>query len=289
MRYFVTLFVLTVLCLSAAASAGEPPPLWSAKEGFDVPESAYYDPETKLVFVSSIAGDPLKKDGKGWISKLDINGKMLAAKWVNGLNAPKGMRSFKGTLWVSDVDEIVGIDIASGKIAHRVAVAGVKFLNDVAVGADGTVYVSEFADNKIIQLKDGKVSVFAQGPELENPNGLVVDGDKLIVGAWGKPEPDFTTKVPGRLFSLDLKTKKKTLITPEPTANIDGVERDGSGGYLITDWISGKVLRVSREGKTQPAAQLGKGIADHAYIPEKNLLIVPHMPENRVSAYELKK
>jgi hypothetical protein len=289
MRRLHVLLFLTGLYFSLAVSAAELPKLWTAEEGFERPESVYYYPETQLLFVSNIAGNPAQKDGTGWISKLNIDGKVLEAKWVDGLDAPKGIRSFKGMLWVSNIDEIIGIEIATGKIVHRVTVPGVKFLNDVAIGADGTVYVSEFAQNKIIQLKDGKVSVFAEGPKLENPNGLIVDGNKLIVGAWGKPEPDFTTKVPGHLFSLDLNTGKKTLITPEPIANMDGVELDGTDGYIVTDWFSGKVLHISSGGETELVGWFGKGIADHAYIPEKNLLILPHMLENRVSGYKLKK
>ena len=37
---------------------------------------------------------------------------MVSAKWVTGLNAPKGIRSLGGTLWVTDIDEVVSIDIA---------------------------------------------------------------------------------------------------------------------------------------------------------------------------------
>ena len=77
-----------------------------------------------------------------------------------------------------------------------------KFLNDVAVGADGTVYVSDMMASKIYAIKDGKASVFAEGEQLEYPNGLFVEGERLVVGGWGKPEADFSTKVPGRLYML---------------------------------------------------------------------------------------
>jgi hypothetical protein len=41
----------------------------------------------------------------------------------------------------------------------------------------------------------------SEGESLEYPNGLLVRGGKLNVGRWGKPEADFSTKVPGRLFA----------------------------------------------------------------------------------------
>ena len=69
------------------------------------------------------------------------------------------------------------------------------------MGADGTVYASDTMASKIFAIKDGKASVFAEGEQLEYPNGLFVDGERLIVGGWGKPEADFSTKVPGQLYS----------------------------------------------------------------------------------------
>ena len=120
----------------------------------------------------------------------------MTADWFTGLNAPKGLRSFGGMLWVADLDEVIGIDIASAKENARIKVDGAKFLNDVAVGPDGTIYVSDMMASKIYAIKDGKASVFAEGEQLEYPNGLFVDGERLIVGGWGKPEADFTPKCP---------------------------------------------------------------------------------------------
>ena len=139
------------------------------------------------------------------------------------------------------------------------------FLNDVAVGADGTVYVSDMMGNKIFAVKDGKATVALEGAELlEHPNGILVDGDRLIVGGWGsQPKADFSTDVPGRLFAVDLKTKQKTPITANPFANIDGVESDGRGGYLVTDYLKGQILRVSASGEAQTVGDVHAGHGRH--------------------------
>jgi len=91
------------------------------------------------------------------------DGKIANAMWVTGLNAPKGMRSANGTLWVADLTEVVGIDMASAKITSHVKVPGSQFLNDVATGDDGTVYVTDTFASKIFAIKDGKVSTVASG------------------------------------------------------------------------------------------------------------------------------
>ena len=114
---------ISLLCGALVLAQAEGPtliPLWDLKGDFAAPESAYYDAASNSVFVSSINGQILDKDGNGYISRLSPDGKVVTAKWVTGLNGPKGLRSVGGTLWVADIDEVVGIEIASGKITSRV-------------------------------------------------------------------------------------------------------------------------------------------------------------------------
>jgi hypothetical protein len=247
----------------------------------------YVDTASGSVFVSMIAGQPGDRDGNGRILKATPDGTVVAASWVTGLNAPKGLRSHDGTLWTADIDEVIGIDIASGRVTSRIKIDGAQFLNDVATGDDGTVYVSDMLASKIHAVKDGKAAVFAEGDDLEYPNGLLVEGDRLIVGGWGKPEPDFTTKVPGHLFALDLKTKQKTLITPKPLGNIDGVESDGRGGYVVTDYPKGQLIHVTASGDARVLQTWMPGAADLAFVPVGNIAIVPHMNENKIAAYDI--
>lgn len=307
--------VLTVVAAVALASCGgdpeptqpapaQPPPAASApatpasppavKAGWVVqdmrtPESAYLDEGSGYLFVSQIDGQPNEKDGKGRISKLGLDGSVVTADWFTALNAPKGLRSFGGTLWVADMDEVIGIDIASAKENARVKIDGAVFLNDVAVGADGTVYVSDMLASRIYAVKDGKATLFAEGEQLEHPNGLFVEGERLVVGGWGsKPAADFSTKVPGNLYSLDLKTKQKTLITKKPVGNIDGVEQEARGGYLVTDYLKGTLIQISPSGESRVVRTFKPGLADHTFLyAQGDILIAPHMNENTVGAYDI--
>jgi hypothetical protein len=276
---------------ASPAPASQPP---AAKAGWTVPdmrtpESVYLDEGSGYLYVSQIDGQPNQKDGKGRISKLGLDGTVAAADWFTALNAPKGLRSHGGTLWVADIDEVIGIDIATAKENARVKVDGAVFLNDVATGADGTVYVSDMLANKIHAIKDGKASVFAEGEQLEHPNGLFVDGERLIVGGWGsEPAADFTTKVKGNLYMLDLKTKQKTLITKKPVGNIDGVEQEARGGFLVTDYLAGTVIQVAQDGTSRVVRTFKPGLADHTFLyAQGDVLIAPHMNENTVGAYEI--
>jgi sugar lactone lactonase YvrE len=270
----------------AVPTAGPVAAGWKATDGIATPESVYVDEGSGFIFTSQIDGDPNARDGNGRIVQLARNGRVVAADWVTGLHAPKGLRSRGRTLWTADLDEVLGIEIANGRITSRTRIEG-AMLNDVAVDGDGTVYVSDMMASRIHAIRNGMATVFAEGEQLEWPNGLLVDGNRLIVGGWGKPKPDFSTDVPGRLFALDLQTKQKTLITPEPLANIDGVELDGRGGYIVSDWRSGRILQVSATGEARELRQFMPGAADIAFVAKQSLLIVPHMNENIVASYDL--
>jgi len=274
----------------------EPTALWTLSADVNAPESAYYDATSNAIFVSSINGDVLAKDGNGYISRLAADGKVVNAKWATGLNAPKGLRSVGGTLWVTDIDEVVAIEIASGRISSHVKIDGAKFLNDLATAADGTVYASDSQTFRIYAVKDGKASMFVEIAEpIETPNGVLVDGNRLIVGTMGAPAAQGARGVQGaqsapaggRLIAFDLRTKARTEITPQPIGGIDGIESDGRGGFLVTDVFGMRLLHVSASGAARTLLQFTAAGADFGYIASRQIAVVPFLFGNSVAAYDL--
>lgn len=57
-----------------------------------------YDPVSNFIYVSNINGQPWDQDGNGFISKLDLDGKIVERQWVTGLSAPKGLGIHNGHL-----------------------------------------------------------------------------------------------------------------------------------------------------------------------------------------------
>jgi hypothetical protein len=320
-RCFLAILVLSGSLLAQAQPAPDGPtltPLWNITTDFASPESAYYHAGSNAIYVSSINGQILDKDGNGFISKLSPDGKVVSAKWVTGLNAPKGIRSVGNTLWVADIDEVVSIDIKKGQIKAHVTVDGAQFLNDLATASDGTVYVSDSNLSRIYAVKDGTSSVFVEGPDVvEQPNGLLVDGDRVILGTIGPAPargagagrgpapagppargrgdaPPAPAQARGRgpapnghLFAFDRKTKLRGRVTVEPVGGIDGIELDGYGGLLVTDVIGARLLRVSAAGKVEVLAKFSAGGADFGYIAKTRTAIVPFLFSNSVAAYDL--
>ena len=252
------------------------------------PESAYYNLKSNQIFVSNVAGSPVGKDNKGWISILDNKGKLLKEKWVEGLNAPKGLRSFADYLYVADIDQVVEIHIPTAKITKKYEVKGAEFLNDVAVDKRGNVYVSDMFNGNVYQIAKRKVSVFLTASALgELPNGLYIDGNNLFIATWGSgiDKTTFATKKSGRLLQVDLTSKKINPLTKE-FGNLDGLEMTTSGEFLVSDWVHGKIFQVNKAGKVTLIHQGKQGLADIGFIRGDNSIIVPQMLENK--AYILK-
>jgi hypothetical protein len=277
-----------VLAASVAACGGsdEPVKLWEAS-GFQQPESALPDPDANAIYVSSVAGTPQDKDGNGFISKLTLDGKVTSEKWITGLDAPKGLAMFGGKLYAADVDKLVEIDIAAGTVVTKHEAAGAKILNDVAADSEGRIYVSDWPGNAIWRLADGKFEKWLESPDLKNPNGLLVESDKLIVAAWGAMEADFSTKTPGNLLTVNLADKTiANLGDGKPVGNLDGIEPFDADSYLVSDWVAGKVFQISRTGEAKELLKLSQGSADLGYISETRTAIIPMMMNDKVVAYK---
>ncbi len=274
------------LLLATGALAAEPKPVWQAS-GLDAPESAVLDEAAGVIYVSNVNGKPDAIDGNGYIAKLSAEGKMLNKHWVTGLNGPKGLALHGGKLYAADIDKLVVVDTASGKVVATYDAPGAKFLNDVTAADDGRVFVSDMVTDQIWMLKGDLFEMWLQSAALENPNGLLAEPDRLVVAAWGKMKPDFSTDVPGHLKAVDYRTKAITDLGDQPIGNLDGLEPDGKGGYLATDWVKGALYRIDASGKAEMLMDLDQGSADLHYVPGEQLAIIPIMTDNAVAAYKV--
>ena len=105
--------------------------------------------------------------------------------WVTGLDAPKGMGKSGNKLYVTDITKVVEIDVETGQITNRFDAPGATFLNDITVGSDGKVYISDSNTSTVYVLEDGQIKVLLQDASLGGPNGLLAESDRLITAAFG--------------------------------------------------------------------------------------------------------
>ncbi len=278
---------LAATAAMAGAQPGAPALVWEAG-GFANPESTLPDTKAGVIYVSNVNGKPDEKDGNGTISKLSLDGKTAQHGWVTGLNAPKGLALAGGKLYAADIGERVEIDTASGKILNRYPAKDSKFLNDVTADAAGNVYVSDMATNTIWRLADGKFDVWLHDDKLENPNGLLVEGDAIRVAGWGSMSDNSEARPAGHLLSVSLADKSITPLGKSTLAgHLDGLEPLGGGAYIVSDWFAGHVWRVAADGKAEKLLDLGQGSADVGYDPATRTLYIPLMMKSQVQAYKL--
>lgn len=285
MRAATTTIGFTIIPLLFSTVAYSATELWSA-DGFSNPESTLYDSTRDVIYVSNVNGGPSDKDGAGHISLLSKDGKVQDLEWVTGLNAPKGLVQYENILYVSDIDQLVSIDVDSGKVTESWDAENAKFLNDLAVDENGNVYVSDMLTNSIYKLDDNKLSLWLQDEALQHPNGLQVDGNRLLIAPWGKDlQEDFSTTVLGHLIAVDLIEKSiSTVGSGEPVGNLDGIESDGEGNWLVTDWMAGALYRIDPDGEVELLMDLDQGSADLGVINNEAIVLMPMMMDNKVIA-----
>ncbi len=270
---------------ATACEPGETEPeliqVWETDALLEIPESVLYVKKGNFFFISNISGSPSGKDGIGFVSKVSMCGEILNLKWATGLNAPKGMAIHGDHLYVSDIDRLVQISLATGDIEAEYPAPGARFLNDVAADKAGNIYVSDSSSSNsvIYRLADGEISVWMSGEEIQKPNGLYMKKKKLLVGSSGD----------GCIKSIHLKTNEVEVVAC-PGSGIDGLHPVKNGIYVISDW-KGKTSLVTDEDDVTvllDTTDMDINSADFDYIKNKKLLVIPTFFDNRVVAYKLK-
>jgi len=279
----ITLLVTATFLISNNISAQEAffsPKLekvWTSPEGLNVPESSFYNASDKTIYVSNIVGMHNIKDNVGYISKLNEKGEFIEKEWVKGLNAPKGLACTKTKLFVTDIDRVVEIDLANGKITKTYANAKSKSLNDVTVSADGRVFISDSGGNCIFYVGKDSLEVFLESDQLERMNGIYAYDNLLYLGSKDN------------FISVNQKTKAINILA-EKTGYLDGIEMVGKNKFVTSDF-QGKVQLIEPgKGIENLVNTIGIKVnaADLGYIPSQKLLLVPTFYDNKVVAFKLK-
>ena len=288
--FSVVLLLFLVSCTSQKKKSGEDAgdaitvkkfelvEVWKTDTLFRVPECVLYDKDNDVIYVSNMNDNPREKDGNGFISRLSTSGEILELEWVADMSSPKGLGIYEGKLYVSDVDEVIVIDIAEGEIVERIVIEGAKMINDISIDSQGNLYVSDSDNNNIFLISNGVVSNWlSEG--LNSPNGVLVDGERLLLASMGSE--DFAV--------IDLSTKELTVLT-EDISKGDGIAKVSIPGHFrVTDWF-GQVFMIYPDGRKVillDTREAEIGAADIDYIPEKNLLLVPTFAKHHVVAYNL--
>jgi sugar lactone lactonase YvrE len=273
---------LAALLLAVSAQAQAPThkltKVWESEATLKVPEGVRFDAKRKVLYASNIDGAPWEADGKGSIAKIGLDGKVIAAEWITGLEAPKGLALSANGKWLyaADLGGIVVIDAKAGKIKNKIAIPEGVQLNDLVSDGKDTLYISDSKGKKVYAVKDGKYSVFLDETVLKGPNGLLVHEGTLYVldnNSLNRVQPDKTLKV----------------IADGMPGGVDGLEHVKGGDFLVTAW-SGAIWYVKADGSKELLFD-GKAektsTADIGWDPATMTVYVPTFFKNTVIAFKV--
>ncbi|MCP3804072.1 SMP-30/gluconolactonase/LRE family protein [Allokutzneria sp. A3M-2-11 16] len=286
-----------ILVLAAVAGVGFTNPGTPSWTGLLSPESITHDTHTDTYLASNINGGVAVKDNNGFIARLSPSGG-AATRWVEGgkhgvtLNAPKGLALTWTTVWVADIDTVRGFDRTTGKPVAQIPVPGATFLNDIAVGPRGELYVTDSgvgpdATGAIVPtgtdavhvIDRGRVRPFAVGTHLNQPNGIFVrPNGSLLVATRGADQ----------VLTLD-RTGSVTARRTVPGRVVDGVQVLPDGRVAATTWNGPGLWQVNPDGTHQelvPGLEL-PGAADFSVDRKRSRLLLPLLLENQLRTVTL--
>jgi sugar lactone lactonase YvrE len=261
-------------------------------DGLMTPECVIHDPDQDVYLVSNINGTPLELDDNGYIAKVSPEGKVTEARFIDGpkadvkLNAPKGLTLAGDKLYVADISFVRIFDRKTGAPAGEVEIKGSTFLNGMATGPDGMVYVSDSglkagkegfeptgtdAVYRIDPLKKNKLSTIAKNKELGRPNGLAADQSGVWVVTFGS----------GELYRLSAKGQKEAAVKL-PKGQLDGLVALDGGSVLVSSWEAGAVYRGTGAGPFEPVISNVKSPASIGYDAKRKRVLIPSFMGNFV-------
>jgi hypothetical protein len=272
---------------SAGATTDTVPRLIASLEGFEGPEAVKYDPDQDVYFVANFgAASDEPRDGNGYISRVGPEGEIVAARFGVGpdgtpLHMPRGMALKGDTLWVADVDGIHGFDRRSGDWLAFVDFTAHEpgFLNDIDVGGDGFLYVTDTGASRVYRVRDGTAEIAVEDERTGPPNGITWDqgrgafllapweGGGGVVHAWS-PDGGFEAA-----FTIEAD-------------RFDGIEL--MDGAVLVATQSDSTIWAYEDGAPRRLFRVDGAPADIGVDTQRGRVAVPYIALNRVDLWAIR-
>ena len=253
-------------------------------EGLSGPEAVRYDPDQDVWFIGNMNGG--EADGDGFITRVSAGtSEVEAPQFAVGtdefpLHAPRGMFLTGDTLWVADMYGVHGFHREDGRQLRFVDLASFEpgFLNDIAQGPDGVLYVTDTGRSLVYRLGDEGTTIAVDGAQLGLPNGITWDESRgsFVLVPW---EPDHRVHLwrPG---------EDPNGFGPATTpGRLDGIE-PVDGRLLVASQSDSSLHIMDADGSHQVVRTPGAP-ADIGVDTRRRRVAVPYIALNRVDIWQL--
>jgi len=280
--------LLRALALSALLSVVHATPGLSlelawVQGGFLQPTSVLLHPSGDMLLIANADGPARAVDGRGFISLLSFDGKLLDDRFIDGLDAPTGMAAVDGVLYVADLNRVRLFDLESRRELGEISPPGAIHLIDLAATSDGRVFASDPYAGAIYTIRDGHAARWPAGDKTLTPRALLILGEDLIIADSGATEPASKMHGPtGGLNAINLADGgQRQMIEHQGLETYDGVAADEERLFLSSSQ-EGRLTRIDAFGE-ETVLFLTPGISDLTLVGD--LLVVPFPFDRVVRAY----
>lgn len=254
-------------------------------DGFQVPECALWDGKANRLYVSNIESEPgqyWSDDGKGYLSVVGPDHRVVAARWLDStlaavIDSPKGMCLLGAHLYFTDNTRLLRCDAATGKGLEVVA-KGFQQANDLATDGEG-VWLSDTAAGKVYRVATdgGRREI----PAPEGVNGLACAGGRLFAVSWALHD----------VYELDPKGVRPPVAygLARHFTNLDGVEVLEDGSLLVSDFPGNQLCLVAPDRVTVTVLARIDSPADIGLDRQRGLLYVPQFLHGRLAIFRLER
>jgi len=266
--------------------------------GFSSPSAILHDPVRDVYWVSNLNVDG--PAGSGFISRLDPEGKRVTLNFIDGrtagieLNSPHGLAISGDTLLVADVTALRKFNANTGAPEGSIQIPDTRYLSDVAVTADGTLFVAdvggdpnlasvpEEGTDAVYQISaTGQVSTVARRPDLGGPFALLADPRGLWIACTGSSELLLLVPNPSGSDSPDAGRLELPGGVPR------GITSIPDGTLVISSWKQRAVYRGYRDGPFEPVITGLESPADLDYDVRRKRLLIPLLSGQALAIFEL--
>jgi sugar lactone lactonase YvrE len=210
--------------------------------------------------------------------------------YARGLEDPCGVIFVGSTLWVADRKGVYRVTRGKAELVYpaKVFPRDLHFLNDLAAGRNGELYVSDTGDSTatghgaVFRLVEGKRPAVLPGSDTvraqSSVNGLFPGGGDTLYTVGYRTGVLSVTDGKGAWRDL-----ARGLGAP------DGIDAAGDRAFYVSDNVAGDLFLVQRAGDPRPA-KLATGLkspADLVVDHRRGLLLIPENSGNRLSVYRL--